>query len=203
MTGLPESPEFSRRRLLAGGLVALAAPALPAWAALPQHDDLIGEITTHVSRAEETLLEIARAHNLGVPHVSALNPGVDPWIPGDGTRLVLPTQHIIPDVPREGLVINKADLRLYYWPKNGPMQHYAIGVGKEGFDTPTGVTRIVRKRHKPSWIPTAASINEKPWLPRVVPPGPTTRWATTPWTWASRASTSSTARTSPTASAAA
>jgi L,D-transpeptidase ErfK/SrfK len=175
MTGMARNLELSRRRLLAGGLAALAAPALPAWAqlpSLPERDDLVGRLITYVSHADETLLAIARAHNVGVPQVSALNPGVDPWVPGDGTKLVLPTWHIIPDVPREGLIVNKADLRLYYFPKVGPMQHYAIGVGKEGFNTPIGPTRIVRKRYKPTWIPTAASINEKPWLPRAVLPGP-------------------------------
>ncbi len=172
MTGVAQTLDLSRRWLLAGGTAALAVPALPAWADLPQRDDLVGEPTIYVSPADETLLAIARAHNVGVPQVSALNPGVDPWVPGDGTRLVLPTSHIVPDVPREGLIVNKADLRLYYFPKVGPMQHYAIGVGKEGFNTPIGPTRIVRKRYKPVWVPTAASINEKPWLPRAVLPGP-------------------------------
>lgn len=172
MTDLLVSAALPRRAFLAGGIAALTLRAVPGRAALPPRDDLVGELVTYVSHADETLLSIARAHNVGVPHVSALNPGVDPWVPGSGTRLLLPTWHIIPDVPREGLIVNKADLRLYFFPKSGPMQHYAIGVGKEGFNTPTGVTRIVRKRHKPTWIPTAASINEKPWLPRAVPPGP-------------------------------
>jgi L,D-transpeptidase ErfK/SrfK len=68
-------------------------------------------------RHEDTLADIARRFNLGFDEVARANPGVDPWLPGDGTRIVLPTQFVLPDAPAEGLVINVAALRAFYYPK--------------------------------------------------------------------------------------
>jgi L,D-transpeptidase ErfK/SrfK len=176
------TPGLSRRGVLGAGLAAAAAAGLGGGAGAARaatlvvppayRDDMVGEPLSYVTEAERTLLEVAREHNIGVPQLNALNPGVDPWVPGDGKRLALPTAHLIPDAPREGIIINKAELRLYFFPRVGPVQHYAIGIGKDGFDTPTGPTRIARKRFRPTWIPTQDSLNENPALPRVVPPGP-------------------------------
>lgn len=176
----PSPPSGATRRFLLLGLAAagVVARGLPGAAAAPAsmpiaaREDMVGSLVEHVADGERTLLEIAREHNIGVPHISAVNPGIDPWTPRRGARILLPTAHLLPDAPREGIVINKADLRLYHFAKDGRLQHYAIGVGKEGFDTPSGTTRITRKRERPTWIPTKASIDEKPWLPRVFPPGP-------------------------------
>jgi L,D-transpeptidase ErfK/SrfK len=165
----------SRRHALA---LLLGAAATPAWAATAPsqlggvRDDLIGEATRHVTDGELTLLDIARERSLGVPEISAANPGVDPWVPGRETLLTLPTQHILPDGPREGIVINKAELRLYFFPKFGPVQTYAIGVGREGLNTPLGRTTVVRKQVRPTWRPTPETRLARPELPAVVPPGP-------------------------------
>lgn len=157
-------------RLLAGALLAPAARAgaEPASAA----SDLIGALRWHVTRAEDTLLDLAVAHDVGILELSAANPGVDPWIPGADRLILLPTAHLLPDAPREGIVINKAELRLYWLPRGGPIATHAIGVGREGFDTPVGETRIVRKQKDPSWHPTAATRADRPELPAVVAPGP-------------------------------
>lgn len=163
----------SRRGVLGLAAGVLAAPALPAWAMLPaDRDDLLGELTPYTTRADETLLDLARAKGLGVPHISAANPGIDPWVPGDGTQLTLPTAHILPDAPREGIVVNKSELRLYFFPKYGPPQTYAIGVGRDGFNTPVGNTTVVRKKERPTWYPTAETRRDKPEVGSVVPPGP-------------------------------
>jgi L,D-transpeptidase ErfK/SrfK len=167
---------LARRHLL--GLL-LSAAATPAWAAVAPpaaggfgRDEVIGEVSRHLTDGERTLLEIARERSLGVPEISAANPGVDPWVPGKETLLTLPTQHVLPDAPREGIVINKAELRLYFFPKLGPVQTYAIGVGREGLNTPVGRTTIVRKAVRPTWRPTPETRVARPELPAVVPPGP-------------------------------
>jgi L,D-transpeptidase ErfK/SrfK len=176
VTGLSRRGALGRGLAAAGlawggaGRAARAAALTPPSEAF--RDDLVGEPLEHVTDAERTLLEVAREHNIGVPQLNALNPGVDPWVPGAGKRLALPTLHLVPDAPREGIIINKAELRLYLFPKVGPVQHYAIGIGRDGFDTPTGPTRIARKRFRPTWIPTQDSLDENPLLARVVPPGP-------------------------------
>jgi L,D-transpeptidase ErfK/SrfK len=140
--------------------------------AAPRTGDLIGALRFYVSRPEDTLLDIAVANDIGILAISAANPGIDPWIPGADQLILLPTAHLLPDGPREGIVINKAELGLYWFPKRGPIRRHAIGVGREGFDTPVGETRIVRKQKDPTWYPTARTRADRPELPPVVPPGP-------------------------------
>lgn len=179
---------LTRRGVMGLAAAGLALGGLPAEAASPrrkkatqvaervvplaERDDLIGHIEYYVTDGQTTLLEVAHHYDIGVPHISALNPGVDAWVPGSGRTLTLPTAHILPDAPHEGLVINRPELRLYYFPGNGPVQTYSIGVGKDGLNTPVGKTWVVRKQVHPTWHPTEASFREKPWLPKAVPPGP-------------------------------
>jgi L,D-transpeptidase ErfK/SrfK len=158
------------RCLLSSASLALV-PAVRAGAEY-RTGDLVGEPTFYVTRGDENLLDIALERNLGVPEISALNPGVDPWVPGAETLISLPTQFILPDAPRQGIVINYGDLRLYHFRKDGSVQSYAIGVGREGFELKYGKTIIVRKAEKPTWYPTESTQRDKPWVGSVVPPGP-------------------------------
>ncbi len=140
-------------------------------------NDLVGEIRTVTTRFEDTLSDIARAHDLGYAEITAANPGVDPWLPGEGIEIVLPTRFVLPPGPREGIVINLPELRLYYYPKG---EHrvitHPLGIGREGWATPTGETHIVRKKAHPTWTPPESIRKEyeqegRP-LPKVVGPGP-------------------------------
>jgi L,D-transpeptidase ErfK/SrfK len=134
--------------------------------------DLIGVPTAYVTREEDTLLDIARTYDLGYVEIRAANPGVDPWLPGAGKSLTLPTQNVLPDAPRRGIVINLAELRLYYFPSKGEPHSFPIGIGGEGKETPIGRTEIASKRVHPAWIPTKSEHEEDPDLPAAVPPGP-------------------------------
>lgn len=146
------------------------APPMPALTDV--HDDILGEMTETVTFDKDTLLDIARSEELGLIELMAANPGIDPWYPGTGKRLTLPTAHILPDAPRQGIVINVAELRIYYFHPEKGVLSFPIGVGKEGFSTPLGRTKVVRKQDHPTWIPTEAKRQEDPTLPAVVPPGP-------------------------------
>lgn len=133
------------------------------------------------TRAEDTLSDLARTYGLGYDELLAANPGVDPWLPGDGTPILLPTQFVLPDVPREGVVLNVAAKRLFYFPRVAEGQPrivktYPIGIGRVGWETPTGATRVVAKAVDPHWYVPASVRQEhaeqgNP-LPAVVPPGP-------------------------------
>lgn len=132
----------------------------------------IGDMETITAEFEDTLLELGREYNLGYVEMVAANPGVDPWIPGDGTKIILPKRHLLPNVPREGIVINLAEMRMYDFvsdPDNP--KTYPLGIGREGLDTPLGQTKIVRKMEGPTWRPTPRMREEDPDLPAVVPPG--------------------------------
>jgi L,D-transpeptidase ErfK/SrfK len=125
---------------------------------------------------DDTLLEVARRYHLGYVEMVAANPDTDPWVPGEGTDIILPTIHLLPnldDAEPEGIIINLADMRLYYFAKPGdPPKSFPIGIGRDGLLTPTGVTKVVRKQAEPSWRPTERMRKEKPELPEVVPAGP-------------------------------
>jgi L,D-transpeptidase ErfK/SrfK len=147
----------------------------------PKSTGVIGELQVTHARYEDTLPDIARRFNLGFDELVNANPGVDPWLPGEGTRIVLPTQFVLPDAPLEGVVVNLAALRMFYFPKPAKdgqrvVITYPIGIGKVGWATPAGTTKIVTKRKDPYWTPPASVRKEHAAegdpLPARVPPGP-------------------------------
>jgi L,D-transpeptidase ErfK/SrfK len=131
------------------------------------------EATSYRASHEDTLLDVARRFNLGYVEMVAANPGTDPWIPGEGTDVVLPTVHLVPKAEPEGIVINLSDMRLYFFAERGAKpRSYPIGIGRDGLTTPLGVTEIARMKKDPVWRPTPRMRTEDPTLPEVVPPGP-------------------------------
>ncbi|WP_181423462.1 L,D-transpeptidase family protein [Halomonas heilongjiangensis] len=187
-----QAPRWLRRTLggllAAGGLLFSAgtlAEEEPEWPRghypLPAEGDVIGEVYTVETRGDETLLDVAREHNVGYEEIRRANPEVSIWVPGEGTEVVIPARFILPDTERTGVVINIAELRLYYFPetKTGEaprVETYPIGIGREGFDTPLGVTKTTMRLEDPAWYPPrsvreeAAARGES--APGVVPPGP-------------------------------
>ncbi len=130
---------------------------------------------------EDTLLDIARRYDIGQEQIIRANPDVDRWLPGDGTRVIIPTRYILPAAPREGLVLNVPEMRLYYYPKPKPgetpvVKTFPVGIGRQDWGTPLGLTKIVGKVKDPTWTPPASirkehEENGDP-LPAVVPAGP-------------------------------
>jgi len=144
-------------------------------------EDVYGEVQITTAGKEDTLPDIARRFNVGYEEIVRANPGVDPWIPGAGRKIVVPTQFVLPNAPREGIVINLAAMRIYYFPKHKKgepalVYTHPIGVGKVGWVTPEGVTKIIAREENPTWRPSAGvrkehADNDDP-VPAVVPPGP-------------------------------
>ncbi|MEI8393716.1 MAG: L,D-transpeptidase family protein [Rhodospirillaceae bacterium] len=146
---------------------------LPTQASHAAGEDMIGSIGTYVTAHEDTLLDVARRFDLGFVELVAANPGVDPWIPGEGTTLLLPAAHILPDAPHTGIVVNLTEMRLYYYRQAGlPPETHPVGIGSEGNNTPIASTTVQRKMANPVWYPPAAIRAEKPELPAMVPAGP-------------------------------
>lgn len=169
---LPALKEIKMRLLGLLTVSILAIGATPSLAAI-YDKPYVGENKQYRTDYEDTFVKIAREYGLGYVEMRAANPDVDPWLPGDNTNIVLPLQHILPDAPREGIVINLPEMRLYYYPKDGSAPiNYPIGIGREGLQTPQGTTSVVRTKEGPTWRPTPRMREEKPELPASVPPGP-------------------------------
>jgi L,D-transpeptidase ErfK/SrfK len=167
--------------VLAGLVALLPVAADAATYPLAPADTVLGDVQYAVAKHEDTLLDIGRAYGVGYEEIVAANPGVDPWLPGEGKQVLIPSRYILPDAPREGVVVSLAEHRLYYYPKpkagEAPVVvTYPISVGKMDWKTPLGLTRIVDKRVRPIWYPPESVRKEhaadgRP-LPKAVPPGP-------------------------------
>lgn len=159
--------------------IGLSAPAFATEYPLPADNSrLIGENTlTTVPDDKRPLESIAARYKIGLLGMLEANPGVDPWLPKAGTQLTVPLQMLLPDAPREGIVVNLAELRLYYYPKGEQrVVVYPIGIGQLGAATPSMVTSISQKIPNPTWTPTVnirkRYAKEGITLPGVVPAGP-------------------------------
>ena len=174
-TGLSkkELPRAPRRPAVALCLVGVWFSSGCNLGSMIDQDGNLRETTTYRAAYEDTLLDVARRFHLGYVEMVAANPGTDPWLPGEGAELVLPTVHLLPEAAPEGITINLADMRLYYVATPGaPPESYPIGIGREGLTTPVGTTEVLRKTVDPTWRPTARMRAEDPLLPEAVPPGP-------------------------------
>jgi L,D-transpeptidase ErfK/SrfK len=141
----------------------------------PPSPDLVGRLSFHTAAAEDTFVDLAPALGVGYLELVAANQGVDPWVPPAGTRVVVPGARLLPSGPREGIVVNTGDRRLYYFPPAGAPHSYPIGIAKEGYATPVGTTKVVRKKENPTWYPGPTARRDEPELPAAVPPGPDNR----------------------------
>ena len=145
-------------------VLSLAAVCSVHAAVYPLTDpnlQVIGEdlhIKTHYS---DTLVELARRYGLGYEEMARANPKVDPWLPGEGTDIVIPGRHILPPGPRDGIVVNIPEHRIYYYPKPRRGQTptvvtYPVSIGKMDWQTPLGLTHVVAKEKNPTWNPPAS-----------------------------------------------
>ena len=130
---------------------------------------------------EDTLYDLARHYSLGSEELIRVNPRLDPWIPGADKTVFIPGRHILPPGPHQGIVINIAEHRLYYYPKpkrHQPQQviNFPVSIGKMDWRTPLGETRVIAKQKDPWWFPTesvrAEHAQDGDILPARVPPGP-------------------------------
>jgi L,D-transpeptidase ErfK/SrfK len=135
----------------------LPKPTATHYFQVAADSDLVGYVQRVIVGKEDTLPDIARRFDVGYEEMVTANPGVDPWIPGEGREVVVPTQFVLPAAPHEGVVVNVAEMRIYYYPprKKGEPQTvytYPIGIGKVGWNTPEGSTKIVGRQKDPVWI---------------------------------------------------
>jgi len=184
---LPKTPEgFALlpslfRYALFAVVIAVSSAAAQRFAVPPGEQGIVGMMRVVVTAPDETLLDIAVRHRVGQDELAMANPTVDPWVPGEGAKVTLPTAYILPRAPREGVVLNVSEMRLYYYPPHieglaDVVHTYPVSIGRTDWKTPLGTTQIVRKTRNPTWRPPQSIIEEHASegevLPTVVPPGP-------------------------------
>ncbi|MEX0451497.1 L,D-transpeptidase family protein [Spiribacter sp. 218] len=163
-----------------GCLTAGAAQAL-TYPLPPPGSDVVGAVQQIEARESDTLLALGRQYGIGYEEMRRANPGVDVWLPGEGTSIIIPSRFVLPNAPREGVVINIPEMRLYHYPEPKKNQRpvvetYPISVGRMDWSTPLGVSRITEKTRNPYWFPPDSILEERAAqgrpLPEAVPPGP-------------------------------
>jgi len=167
--------------VLVGLLAGQPAGEAATYPLPPPGENVIGKAFYAKSQQEHTLLDIGRPNDLGLEEMALANPDVDPWLPKEGAVVSVPTLYVLPDAPRNGVVLNLSEKRMYYFPASnsgggGEVRTYPVSIGREGWDTPTGSFRVAEKKKDPEWRPPASIRAEHAAkgdiLPEVVPAGP-------------------------------
>ncbi len=142
----------------------------------PQGSNMVGQLQVVIARHRDTLLDIARHFDVGYNEIRAANPGVDPWLPGRGTHVLVPTRYILPPVPWRGIVIDIPARRLFYFPPGQKVVYtYPVGIFRPKWPDPLGATSIIAKVRDPSWtVPKniqAEHARDGDPIPAYFPPG--------------------------------
>ena len=157
-------------------LMLMLQTAFAAVYSYGKGNTVIGSVQTYTVKHDESLIEVARKFDIGYQEIVEANPDLDPFVPGEGISVEIPTSWIFPGVTQyEGIVINLSEMRLFYFFKrmgSSLVMTFPIGIGREGFDTPVGKFSVIEKTVNPSWRVPASIRKEKPELPEIVPPGP-------------------------------
>lgn len=164
-------------------LSATGLPAAADFLELPLAGmDVVGAETVAVAGAGDTLADIARRYNVGHEEIRIANPGVEFWLPREGTKVEIPSRYVLPRAERNGFVLNLPEYRLYYFRRNPDPEKkdivitHPVSIGRQDWATPLGATRITAKVKNPAWTPPESIRREHAAdgdiLPMVVPPGP-------------------------------
>jgi L,D-transpeptidase ErfK/SrfK len=169
---------MNTRLIITASLLLLASAAGAREYTLTPDSDVIGEIQIIRAVDADTFVGLARRYNVGYEELRRANPGVDPWLPGDGTEIIIPSRFVLPNAPRRGIVLNVPELRLYYFPEDDGSRviTHPVSVGRQEWRTPLGRATVIRKTELPTWYPPESVRIEHAargdFLPTVVRPGP-------------------------------
>lgn len=169
------------RSLLILGMAAAPLAQAEIYRLPPPGEDVIGGLRVVPAGQDETLIDVAIRYDFGYDEIRSANPSVDSWMLRPDTQVTLPGFYVLPNAPREGIVINTAEMRLYYYPKPKPgepatVETFPVSIGRGDWKTPTVTTRISGKVVDPSWTPPksirAEHAADGDPLPAYVAPGP-------------------------------
>lgn len=150
-----------------------------AYQAPPPQQSIIGHVRYDTAHYGDNVVKFAKHYDLGYNAIVNANPHLtmQRQFPS-GASVQIPTQHLLPNQPRQGIIINLPEMRMYYFPAGtNAVYTYPIGIGKIGKTIPITKTSITRKATDPTWTPPddIREFNLKEngiVLPQVMPPGP-------------------------------
>lgn len=147
--------------LLTSVCLVIGFPALSAKYRLPDDGSrIVGQMRSVIAKKGDTLTRLAMRYGVGYNEIRHANPQYRKKYLPVGGEVLIPMRHQIPDGARDGIIINTAAMRLYYFPDPNTVVTYPIAVGKRGWSTPRGYTRIVAKKKHPTWTPPPSIIRE-------------------------------------------
>ncbi len=143
---------FNTILLFIGGILLLSSTAQGTVFPLPAHGNVVGNLQAVTSHRDDTLLDIGRFYDVGYNQITRANPGVNPWLPGQASKVVIPAEYVLPPKPWTGIIVNIPARRLYYFPAG---QHvvftYPVGVFLPGWKESLTTTSIIQKFKMPAW----------------------------------------------------
>jgi len=164
------------KKLIVLVMLSLAMPVCGLTFRIDNDTNIVGQVQYVAARAGEDLISIGQQFDIGAYEMVQANPGIPPFALKPGAKVLIPAKFILPQVKREGIVINLAEMRLYFYHPDGKfVSTYPAGIGKMGWNTPVGMTKITAKAKHPTWYPTRSirksyeSVGRH--LPASVPPG--------------------------------
>lgn len=142
---------MKRKTMITLALLSALGASTASWAVdyplPPANSRLIGQNQYWtVQEGDRNLQAIARHFDTAAMLILEANDTIAPVQPKPGTQVLIPSQMLLPDVPREGIVVNLAELRLYYFPPGeNQVQVYPLGIGQLGLETPEMTTAWGRR----------------------------------------------------------
>lgn len=173
----PFTKSFWLKLIVSCSLIYTANAAALTFELPANGDNIVGQVYHVTARPNDSFSKIGRRYNVGYYSLIEANPGINPSHVEAGTPLTIPAKFVLPAAPRKGIVVNLAELRLYYYPPNGhQVITYPVGIGREGWNTPVGLTYVGSKTKDPTWnVPDSIRnfrASEGIILPKSVAPGP-------------------------------
>lgn len=156
----------------------LCLPINAATYVLPENGRIVGTMQQTNAGLNETIEEVGLRFGIGYKEMVQANPAIDPLhILAPHKRLIIPSEFQLPSGPRTGIVIELSKYRLFFYPPGeNVVVTFPVGIGKKGWETPVGITKIVAKTAHPTWRPTSnilkAAENNGTALPYEFPAGP-------------------------------
>lgn len=143
----------------------------------PANQSLIGQIEYKNASSDDSLVKLQQQYDIGYKAIEKANPQLNLAKSIDGNTIKIPTQHLLPNQLRDGIIVNLPEMRMYYFiPGTSKVATYPIGIGRIGKTIPLATAIITKKVKDPSWVPTEDirefNLTQGVVLPQIMPAGP-------------------------------